>query len=211
MHTCAFIATSIRLQGRAPRADELDRASHEAMDIAVDAIERVGEHNRPESLAIGSYQQYGYIQGAARNPDGPEDYIWQFWGESRGRMREGQIVGAQALKAHWGAGDELIRAALDPNYFSPASACTVPSLLIRGMSDVLEMSDCYQDVFGDDQWAVQAEGKASRWLKTENYAQAHRLAQAPVQRLEQARFHVEYLKALESLHDRVFIQVDWNL
>ena len=210
MHTCAFVATDVSVRNTRPTMRELREAAGQAVEIAIDAIERVGEHNRPETLAIGSYHQHGYIQGGIERPD-HENYCWEFWSENRGRISTDEAPPAEAIKAHWNTTDGALRMAIKPEPPGRDGRVITPDLLIVGFGDITEMPEQYVDVFGDDQDAIIRPNHASEILGTADYSHAHHLARQPMEDLCRAEFRVRYIRALHQAGRRICIQLDWNL
>lgn len=209
MHTCAFVVTTMRRGNRRPTPEELRKAAAETTEIAVDAIGRVGDHNRPETLSIGSYHQHGYIQGGTPRPE-DENYSWQFWSENAGR-EENETVPDEAIKAHWNTTDAVLRMAISPEPPGRHGRVITPDLLIVGFGDITEIGERYIDVFGDDQDAIIRPNHASKILGTSDYSHAHHLALQPIENLRRAEFRVKYIQALDECTGRICFQLDWNL
>ena len=219
-HMTAFIITSvIPAEPRAgPSSQELQKAANEAATISAQAAQRmrddVNDEPRPETLALGTWQ-HRFIKGN-HEPNSVtfrhlkmadwSDMTHQFWSDRNGQTSEpGNDSPQHIINDSWNTGGELIALALRSKY---QDRPIYPSLLIQPDGTVLhELTHHDQDVFGQ----ICTESTAHHYLTGTEPVQAWHMAKWPLEALEEARFRIDYLRALTGHPDNIVFEVDWNL
>ena len=221
MHDMAFVITDVNVNTtRGPEGDpptsDLRQAAEQAVQMALDHIEQRQDGNYPESLDIGSYSAYAYIQGRRAGQYRPdsEHCTWAFWSQLRGRKeQEDDSLLDRVVAHHWRNSSRLIELALMPPHDVPHREWfpIVPRVALFPDREPVQIFMQFLDVFGEDQDAIARPNIASRHLRMDSYSQAHHLARAPMDQLNQAQHRIEYIRAIEPYQDRIAIQLDWNL
>ena len=222
MHYMAFVITDVMTDVRPntsaePPTSDIREAAHQAVQIALHHIEQRddSDDNYPESLDIGGYQAYAYIQGRYYGDYRPpsEECCWAFWSQRSGRKEQPLEILEQVMMCHWNNSSDLIKLALQSPPAVPHREWIplVPQLVLFPDREPTQLVMQYLDVFGEDQDAFVRPNIAAQHLTMDNYSQAHHLAKAPMDALNRAQHRIDYVRAVAPYRDRITIQLDWNL
>ena len=223
MHYMAFAITSVP----APQPPEpftqtppdiIRKAVDEAIAMALAEIKRHPEdqYPYPESLDIGSYGAYAYIQGRRAGDyrsSNVDCHSWGFWSQLQGYRCQPEDLLPPVMLRHWNRSDQLARLALQPQPgigyrdWNPV----VPELVLFHDRETLIMPWQHQDVFDEDLDAISRPNRAAQILSTKEYGEAHHLAKNPMDDLNRAQHRVNYIRAVADYTNRIAIQLDWNL
>ena len=222
MHYMAFVITDIKTRARPdniplPPMEHILKAAQRAIEIALNHIEKRDDtdDNYPETLGIGSYQAYAYIQSRRAGEYKPDSNIcaWEFWSQRSGRKEQPLEILEQVIMRHWNNSSDLIKLALQSPPAVPHREWIpiVPELVLFPDREPTQIVMQYLDIFGEDQDAFVRPNIAAQHLGMDNYSQAHHLAKAPMDALNHAQHRIDYIRAVAPYRDRITIQLDWNL
>ncbi len=158
MHYMAFVITDVMTDvrpntGAEPPISDIREAAHQAVQIALRHIEQRddSDENYPESLDIGGYQAYAYIQGRCAGDYRPPSEVcsWAFWSQRSGRKEQHQSTLEAVLTRHWANSSDLITLALQPPPGVPHREWIpiVPELVLFPDREPTQLVMQYLDVF----------------------------------------------------------------
>lgn len=223
MHYIAFAITSVAAPAKPgpftdPPVPAIQEAVAEAIKLAIAELQRhpQDQYPYPESLDVGCYGAYAYIQGRRPTdyrPDNPDLQSWGFWSQHHGRKHQPQELLPPVMLRHWNRSDQLARLALTP---PPGTRYrdwepVVPELVIFHDRDSLIIPWQYLDVFEEDLDATNRPNRAAQVLGMTDHSRAYHLAKNPMDDLNRAQHRVNYVRAVAEYPDRIAIQLDWNL